>query len=164
MGRDPDLSGASADALLLSRTSSICVQHLSSNVSMACLVRAHHPVLSRARGSSSLTVIFVWLMLVFAKSLNLLRGLPCFRSPEASSPNISCLGSLLFSMKVTFPLQRSRLFRIMASMLVDTAMSRTCRLETRSCHSMFRVVRRLRMWKRSSCFRCLLYRVHVSQP
>ena len=43
-------------------------------------------------------------------------------------------------------------------------MSRTSRLETRSCHLMFRMVSRLCIWKRSSCFRCLLYRVHVSQP
>ena len=29
---------------------------------------------------------------------------------------------------------------------------------------MFMMVHRLRIWKRSSCFGCLLYRVHVSQP
>ena len=87
----------------------------------------------------------------------------CFHFPEASSPNISCFGSFLSSMRMTCPTQRSRLFRIMASMLVDSAMSRTRRLETRSCHLIFRVVRRLCIWKRSNCFRCLLYRVHVSQ-
>ena len=41
-------------------------------------------------------------------------------------------------------------------MLVDLAMSRTCRLGTQSCHLMFRMVHRLRVWKRSSWFRCLL--------
>ena len=103
-------------------------------------------------------------MLAFTQPLKFLRGLPCFRFPEASSPDISCFSSLLASMQMTCPIQRSRLFRIMASMLVDSAMSRTCRLETRSCHLMFRMVHRLRMWKPSSCFKCLLYRVHVSQP
>ena len=87
--------------------------------------------------------LFAWLMLAVTQSLNLLRDLPCFRFPEASSPNISCFGSLLSPMRMTCPSQRSRLFRIMASMLVDSAMSRTCVLETRSCHLMFRMVCRL---------------------
>ena len=90
---------------------------LASNVSMASLLRARY-----------------------------LRGLPCFCFPDASSPNISCFGSLFSSMRMAYPTQRSRLFRIMASMLVDSAMSRTCRLETRSCHLMFRLVRRLRIY------------------
>ena len=47
-------------------------------------------------------------------------------------------------------------------MLIDLAMSRTFRLEIRSCHLMFRMACRLHILKRSSCFRCLLYRVHVS--
>ena len=118
-GKRLGLPGASADAFLLSWASSICVRRLSSNVSMACLVRAHHPVLSWAPGSSSLGVISAWLMLALTESLNLLRGMPCFRFPEASSPNISCFGSLLSSMRMTCPTQRSRLFGIMASMLVD---------------------------------------------
>ena len=126
------------------------VRRLSSNVSVACLVRARHPVLSWVRGSSSLGAISVWRILSFTQSLNLLRGLPCFCFPEAS------FGNLLSSKRMTCPTQRSRLFRIMASMLADLAMSRTFRLETRSCHLMFRVVRRLCIWKRSSCFRCLV--------
>ena len=60
--------------------------------------------------------------------------------------------------RMTCPIHPSQLFMIMASMLVDSAMSRTCRLETRSCPLMFRMVRRLRIWKRSSCFRFLLLR------
>ena len=102
-------------------------------------------------------------MLAITQSLNLLRDLPCFRFPEASSPNISCFGSLLSSVRMTCPTQRSRIFRIVASMLVDSAMSRTCRLETRSCYLMFRMVRRLRIWKLSSCFRCLLIGCLTSQ-
>ena len=107
---------------------------------------------------------FCIVMLTFTQSLKLLRGLPCLRFSEASSPNISCFGNLLSSIRMTWTTQRRRLFRIMASMLVDSAMSRTCRFETRPCHLMFRMVRRLRIWKRLSCFRCLLYRVHVLQP
>ena len=38
--------------------------------------------------------------------------------PEASCPNVSCSGDLLSSMRMTCPTLRSRLFRIMASMLV----------------------------------------------
>ena len=45
-GKRPGLPGASVDAFLLSRASFICVWRLSSNVSVACLVRARHPVLS----------------------------------------------------------------------------------------------------------------------
>ena len=107
---------------------------------------------------------FCMVMLAFMQSLNPLRGLPCFRFPEASSANINCFGSLLSSLWMACPTQQSRLFKIMASMLVDSAMSRTCRFETQSYHLMFRMVRRLRIFRRSSCFRCLLYRVHVSQP
>ena len=86
---------------------SIYVRRLSLNVSMACLVRAHHSVLPWARGSSSFGVISAWLMLAFTQSLNLQRGLPCFRFPEASSPNTSCFGSLLSSMQMTCPTQWS---------------------------------------------------------
>ena len=163
-GKRLELPGASVNAFLLSRASSICVWRLSSNVSMAQLVRVRHPVLSRAQGSSSLGVISTWLMMAFTTSLNLLWGLPCFHFPEVNSPIISCFGSLLSSMRMTCPTQGSRLFRIMASMLVDSAMLRTCMLETRSCHLTFRMVCRLRIRKHSSCFRCLLYRVYVSQP
>ena len=38
----------------------------------------------------------------------------------------SCFGSLLSSMRMTCPTQQSRLFRIMGSMPVDSAMSKTC--------------------------------------
>ena len=76
--------------------------------------------------------------------------------PRSELPNIVCFGSLLSSMWVTCPTQRSQLLRIMALMLVDSAMPKTCRFETLSCHLMFRMVRRLGIWKRSSCFRCLL--------
>ena len=38
--------------------------------------------------------------------------------PEASCPNVNCSGGLLSSMWMTCPTQRSRLFWIMASMLV----------------------------------------------
>ena len=90
---------------------------------------------------------------------------PAFLSlPRSELPKHQLLLSLLSSKWMTCPTQRSQLFRIMASMLVNSAMSKPCRFETRSCHLMFRMVRRLRIWKRSSCFRCLLYRVHVSQP
>ena len=150
--------------LLLSRASSICMRRLSSNVSLARLVRARHPILSWARGSSSLGLHSAWLILAFTQSLNILRGLPHFHFPVASSQNISCFGSLLSSMRMTCQTQRSRLSRIMAWMLVDLAMSRTCRFETRFCHLIFRMVRRLRIWKRPGCFWCLLYRVHVSKP
>ena len=44
---------------------------------------------------------YFWHMLVFMQSLNLLRGLPCFRFSEESSPNITCFGSLLSSMRMT---------------------------------------------------------------
>ena len=113
-------------------------------------------------GSPSNPVMSAWLMLAFMQSLNLLRGLLCFRFQKLA-PQTSVASVVLSSMWMTCPAQRSRLFMIMASMLVDSAMSRTCRLEIRSCHLMFRMVRSLRIWKRSSCFGCLLYRVHASQ-
>ena len=39
--------------------------------------------------------------------------------PRTELPNISRFGSLLSSMRMTYPTQRSRLFRIKVSMLVD---------------------------------------------
>ena len=42
----------------------------------------------------------------------------------------NCFCSLLSSMRMTCPTQRSRFCRIMVSVLVDSAMSRTCKLET----------------------------------
>ena len=115
-------------------------------------------------GLKLLGVISAWLILAYTQSLYLLRGLPCFHFPEPSSTNISCFGSLLSSMRMTCPTHQSRLFRIKASRLVDSAMSRTCRLKARSYHLMFRMICRLCIWKRSSCFGCLLYRIHVLQP
>ena len=52
--------------------------------------------------------------------------------PGASSPNVSCFGSLLSSMRMTCLLQPSEVHfsgsGLQSSMLVDSAMSRTCRL------------------------------------
>ena len=73
----------------------------------ACLVRARQPVLSWARGPVSLGAICALLMQALTQSLNLLRGLPCFHVPEASSPNISCFGSQLSSMQMTFYCSRN---------------------------------------------------------
>ena len=138
-GSRPRLPGASADAFLLSRASSICPQLLPSVcpwlVWWGLAIQSCHE-----RGAQAP-------LLAFTQSLNILRGLPCFRFP-----NISCCGSLLSPMRMTCPSQRSRLFRIMASMLVDSAMSMTFRFETWSCHLMFRMVGRLCILKRSSCF------------
>ena len=47
---------------------------------------------------------------VFSSSINLFLGVPIFRLPSRSSPNIICLGKRLLSILATWPAQRS-LFR-----------------------------------------------------
>ena len=104
------------------------------------------------------------MMLNFMQSLNLLCGRPRFRFPELSLPYMSCLGSLHSSIRIMCPSHRSWAFRIMVSMLVVWALSRTSRFVTQSCQWMFTIICRFLMWNFSSCFRCLLYKVHVSHP
>ena len=155
MGRDWDRQEHEPMPFLFSRPLNPCVVPL-----LEC-VRG-----MSGEGSQSSPVISAGLKLLgvdFWQFLNLLRGLPCFRFPEASSPNISCFGSLLFSMRICVqPSEVDLLGSWLRCWLTQPCQGPVglkhspaiwCSGWSAGCT----------LWKRSSCFRYLLYRVHVSQ-
>ena len=160
----PGSDGTAAAAFLLSRASVMLSRRFSSRLFCALFIRARQPTLSCALDSSCFWGMPASVALTLTQSLYRLRGLPWFRLPVMSSPYSSCFGNLVSCIRITCPVHRSWAFKIMASMLVVSALSKTFKLVIRSCQRMPRIDLRQRMWNCSNCFRCLLYRVHVSHP
>ena len=73
-----------------------------------------------------------------------------------SSPKSSSFGILESSIPMIQSVQQNYDFRITASMLVVSALSRTSRFVTLSRHMIFRIDLRLHMWKHFNIFRCFL--------
>ena len=86
---------------------------------------------------------------VLSSSLNLFLGVPMFRLPSRSSPNIICFGKRLLSILATWPAQRSLFLSSKASMLFSLAFSKVSTSETWSHQRIFSMERRQRWWKRS---------------
>ena len=89
---------------------------------------------------------------------------PLCRFPVESSAWNSCFGSLLSSMCVTCPDQRSCARFNMASMPVSSALRRISWFGTWSFQLTRRTLRRQRRWNWSSFLICRLQQVQVSQP
>ena len=70
----------------------------------------------------------------------------------------------IVSMRMTWPSQRIRLCFSSVNMLVHPALSRTVSFGTLSCQVMFRMRRRLRMWKALSFRSCRARNVQDSLP
>ena len=137
------------------------VCHFSSKLSYACFVRARQLMQSCAHCSYCLGIIPAYVICTFTQSLKLLWDLPWFLLPRESSPDSSCFGIPESSICMTCPVHQRLAFRIMASILVVSALLRTSRFVILSCHSMLRIDLRLCVRKHFSSFKCFPYNVQV---
>ena len=112
-----------APAFLLSWTSVMLSRCLSSKLSCVFLVSTRQTNLSCAQDSSCFGGMLTSAMLTFTQSPYHLRALPWLCLPAKSSPYSSCFGTLDSCIRMTCPVYRSWVFKIMASMLADTALS-----------------------------------------
>ena len=129
---------------------------LDSKLLQAFVIRERHSALSNARTSSSPGDIPSCLRRSLIESMNRFLGRRSGREPWTTSPYNSWCGRPERSILITCPVNHSWVFNIMASILTRPVLSRTSRLDTLYCQLIPMIDRNDRMWKRSSCFRCLL--------
>ena len=134
---------------------------LDSKFVQALVIRERHSALTNARASISPGGMSSCLRQFLIESLNRFLGDPVDTSPGRAFHTVG--GRRELSILMVCPVHRSWAFTIMASILTRPVLSRISRLETLSCQLIPMIFRSDRIWKRSSCFNCLLYSVHDSQ-
>ena len=125
---------------------------------MCCALR------SDARFSSSWRLMLQALKTCRYWSLNLFFRRPTVLDPWANSPQRSCLGNLLSSMRIKCPSHRRWDRYIIFSTDVDLVLRRTSVFGILSFQDTPRSFRRDLMWKFSKAFRWWFCRVYVSLP
>ena len=120
--------------------------------------------LSRAVATSSVVGMSHHCKPAFTVSLKRLQGRPCLLWPCSSSPNSSCFGIRWSSILITWPVKRRQDFSSIASMEIQFVLLKTSVFVALSCHRIPRMEGRALWWNLSSCFKCRLYTVQVSQP
>ena len=139
-------------------------RHSSSWADDADCISVRQRCLSKAVATSSVGGMPHHCKPAFTVSVKRLLGRPCLLWPCSSSPNSSCFGIRWSSILIICPVQQSQDFSSIASMEIQFVLLKTSVFVTLSCHRIPRMEWRAHWWNLSSCFKCRLYTVQVSQP